>query len=106
MGAGEFDWPSYGLTEKVGECAARGVAVVFVKITKGYSPINEFELCGSFERGDLPRFQTEFEVPITTTACTLLSHGGCFYPEKTRRASCGVDKKMRSDLMGPEGPEG
>jgi hypothetical protein len=35
----------------------------------------------AFERGNLPRFQTEFGVLGSTTACTVLSYGGCFYPK-------------------------
>ena len=57
----------------------------------------------TFDRGNLPRFQTEFGVyGNTTDVCIVLSYGGCFYPKKGRKG-CSVDKK---GAISPNGPRG
>ncbi len=57
----------------------------------------------AFERGNLPRFQTEFGVPGSTIAYTILSYGGCFYTEKEGEwATVSTEKGARS----PNGARG
>ena len=57
----------------------------------------------AFERGDLPGFQTKFGVPGSTTACTILSYGGCFYPKKEGERTAMSTKK---EAISPNGPRG
>ena len=57
----------------------------------------------AFERGDLPGFQTEFWVPGSTTACTVLSYGGCFYPKKEGERVAVSTEKGAISSNGPRG---
>ncbi len=51
----------------------------------------------AFERGNLPRFRTEIGMLGSTTVCTVLSYGGCFYPKKDgERAKVSTEKRARS----------